>query len=95
VAEVVYSRHAFGDLEGLADFLILEAPPAAIAAIELIRDGIEILGRHPLVGRPCEEELRELLISYGRSGYIALYCYEEREDVVLVLAIRHQRESIA
>jgi addiction module RelE/StbE family toxin len=93
VAEVVYARHAFADLERLSDFLAENAPKAAIAAIDVIRDGIEILERHPLVGRSCEEGLRELLISYGKSGYVALYSYEQRQDVVLVLAIRHQREA--
>ena len=93
MAEVVYSRHAFADLERLADFLIKDAPQAAVTAIEVIRDGIEILERHPFVGRPCEEGLRELLISYGKSGYVALYSYERSQDVVLVLAIRHQREA--
>jgi plasmid stabilization system protein ParE len=93
VAEVVYSRHAFADLERLADFLAKDAPQAAIASIDVIRDGVEILGRHPLVGRPCAEGLRELLISYGQSGYAALYSHEQRHDVVLVLAIRHQREA--
>jgi hypothetical protein len=52
-----------------------------IAAIEVIRDGIEILERHLLVGRPCEEELRELLISYGKNGYVALYSHEQPQDV--------------
>ena len=93
MAEVVYSRRAFADLERLADFLIKDAPQAAVTAIDLIRDGIEILARHPFVGRPREEGLRELLISYGKSGYVALYSYEQRQDVVLVLAIRHQREA--
>jgi addiction module RelE/StbE family toxin len=93
VAEVVYSRHAFADLERLADFLMSDAPQAAVRAMDLIRDGIEILARHPFVGRPREEGLRELLISYGKSGYVALYSYEQRQDVVLVLAIRHQREA--
>jgi plasmid stabilization system protein ParE len=93
VAEVVYSRLAFTDLERLADFLVEEAPTAAVAAIDVIRDGIEILGRHPLVGRPCEEGIRELLMSYGKSGYVALYSYEQRDGVVLVLAIRHQRDA--
>jgi plasmid stabilization system protein ParE len=93
VAEVIYSRHAFSDLERLANFLIRDAPTAAAAAIDVIRDGIEILERHPLVGRPCEEGLRELLISYGKSGYVALYSFEQRQDVVLVLALRHQREA--
>ena len=93
MAEVVYSRRAFADLERLADFLIKDALQVAVTAIDVIRDGMEILERHPLVGRPCEEGLRELLISYGKSGYVALYSYEQRQDVVLVLAIRHQREA--
>ncbi len=92
MAEVVYSRQAFSDLVRLADFLARDAPEAAAAAIDVIRDGIEILERHPLVGRPCEEGLREILISYGKSGYVALYSHEQRQDVVLVLALRHQRE---
>lgn len=93
MAEVVYTRHAFADLERLADFLAESAPEAAIAAVDVIRDGIGILGRHPLIGRPCEDGLRELLISYGKSGYVALYSHEKPQDVVLVLAIRHQREA--
>jgi len=46
-----------------------------------------------LIGRPVESNYRELVISRGRSGYIALYRYHETRDVVLVLAIRHQREA--
>lgn len=36
--------------------------------------------------------MRELVISRGSTGYIALYRYHEIRDVVTVLAIRHQRE---
>jgi hypothetical protein len=37
--------------------------------------------------------LRELVISRGRSGYVALYDYDVMTDTALVLAIRHQREG--
>ena len=93
MTRVVYSRRALADLERLADFLRGEATGAAVAAIDVIFDGVEILERHPLVGRRCEAGLRELVISYGKSGYIALYSYESQEDVALILAIRHQREA--
>ncbi len=93
MAQVIYSRQAFADLERLVYLLFKEAPRVAVAAIDVIRDGVEILERHPLVGRACEQGLRELLISYGKSGYVALYSDEQREDVVLILAIRHQREA--
>jgi plasmid stabilization system protein ParE len=37
--------------------------------------------------------LRELVISYGRTGYVALYRVAARGDRVEILAIRHQREA--
>lgn len=37
--------------------------------------------------------MRELIISEGKTGYIALYAYEQFHDIILVLAIRHQREA--
>jgi plasmid stabilization system protein ParE len=51
------------------------------------------LGQHPLIGRAVESGCRELVISRGRSGYVALYRYDEARDDVLILAIRHQREA--
>jgi hypothetical protein len=37
--------------------------------------------------------MRELVISRGRSGYLALYVHDPAADVVFVLALRHQREQ--
>jgi hypothetical protein len=39
---------------------------------------------HPLLGRLGENGLRQLLISYGQGGYVALYSDERSHDVVLV-----------
>ena len=39
-----------------------------------------------------EAELRELVISYGRTGYVALYRFVVSRDEVRILALRHQRE---
>ena len=61
--------------------------------LELIDGAINILARHPLIGRQVESGLRELVISQGRTGYIALYSYEAHHDVILVLAVRHQRQA--
>ena len=36
--------------------------------------------------------LRELVISFGASGYVALFEIEN-DTVVTVLAVRHQREN--
>jgi len=37
--------------------------------------------------------MRELVIGFGASGYVALYRHEPAEDAVYVLAIRHPREA--
>ncbi|MEO8224156.1 MAG: hypothetical protein ABI661_05080 [Gammaproteobacteria bacterium] len=46
-----------------------------------------------MIGRTVESGLRELLISHGRSGYVALYRYDVITARALILAIRHQREG--
>lgn len=40
----------------------------------------------PLIGRPVEQDLRELVISQGKSAYLALYGYEAAQDTILMLS---------
>jgi len=49
----------------------------------------------PDMGRPFPEapELRELVISFGDTGYVAFYRHEPGDDAVYVLAFRHQKEA--
>lgn len=93
MAKLIYSDRALAALERLTDFLIKIDASSALETVELIEEAVSLLMRHPLVGRPVEYELRELVISRGRSGYVALYSIEEAQDAVLILAIRHQREA--
>ena len=93
MAKLIYSENALADLERLTDFLIESDPSAAEETVGLIEEAVALLKRHPLIGRPVEHELRELVISRGRTGYVALYSFEEDHDAVLILAIRHQREA--
>ena len=90
---IVYSRRAADDLIRLTDFLIESDPLAAAETVAVIEDAVMILERHPLIGRKLDERMRELVISRGRSGYVALYTFLPHVDTVLVLAIRHQREA--
>jgi addiction module RelE/StbE family toxin len=92
LAQLIYSSQALTDLDRLTDFLLEADPTSAPETTDLILEAVEVLANHPLIGRPVEEELRELIISRGKSGYVALYSYEETEDAVLILTIRHQRE---
>jgi plasmid stabilization system protein ParE len=92
VAEVVYSARALEHIERAFEFLLARNPEVAVAAARTIRTAVEALGEHPLLGRRVEGELRELVISYGATGYIALYRFSVLDNQVRILAIRHQRE---
>jgi addiction module RelE/StbE family toxin len=93
LAQLIYSPQALADLERLTDFLLEPEPDAALVTAVLISEAVQILENHPLVGRPAEHELRELVISRGRTGYVGLYSHEEQHDTVLLLAVRHQRAA--
>jgi plasmid stabilization system protein ParE len=93
VAVIVYGDGAFDDLRGISEFLAATDLQLANATFAFIRSGIEILADHPFVGRLVELDLRELVLSRGRTGYVVLYDYDEKDDSIVVCAIRHQRES--
>ena len=93
MAKLIYSARAFLDLERLVDFLVEVDALVAAETVGLIEEAIVLLARHPLIGRPVENGFRELTISRGKSGYVALYSFEEQQDAVLILTIRHQREA--
>ena len=92
MVKIVYAQQAVDDFLRLTGFLIESNPTAALATVELIEEAIMLLERHPLIGRLVDDVLRELVISRGKSGYVALYSYEQSSDTILILAIRHQRE---
>jgi plasmid stabilization system protein ParE len=93
LATLIYSRKALADIEALTDFLAASDPAAADETADLLSEAISLLNKHPLIGRQSEQGLRELVISRGKTGYIALYRFRESDDVVMILSIRHQREA--
>jgi plasmid stabilization system protein ParE len=92
VATVVYTRRALVDLERLLTFLAREDSAAAVRSATAIASAVSLLAEHPLVGRIRHREIRELVISFGKSGYVALYRFVPHRDEVRVLGVRHQRE---
>ncbi|WKN24560.1 type II toxin-antitoxin system RelE/ParE family toxin [Azotobacter vinelandii] len=81
-------------MERCRRFLVDKAPEAARRAGQVIERQFMLLEVAPDMGRPLPElpELRELVIAFGDSGYVALYHYEPVDDAVYVLAFRHQKE---
>jgi plasmid stabilization system protein ParE len=93
MARISYASRALADLERISDFLSDQGPEAQLEALDLIDEAITILARHPLIGHQAEHDMRELLISLGKTGHVALYSYEIDSDAVSILAVRHQREA--
>lgn len=58
-----------------------------------IISAFDVLAGNPLIGRPAGDDKRELLIGHGSHGYVALYRYLPLIEIVLILAIRAQREG--
>ena len=95
------TRDAEADLDRLFDFVIERELardggdlPLAEQAVAALRAGIATLKSSPFTCRKAGQSpfLRELVIPFGRSGYVALFEIEDASNVVVV-AVRHQRED--
>ncbi|MCC8393811.1 type II toxin-antitoxin system RelE/ParE family toxin [Paraburkholderia sp. MMS20-SJTR3] len=95
---VRFTHAATADLNRLYDFIIERDDtdlPLAERALQAIRDGIATLRTSPFTCRKAEQNtpfLRELLIPFGHTGYVALFEIESNQTVT-VLAVRHQLED--
>lgn len=92
---VRYTREAKEDIERLYPFLLDQDLLAARRAKDAISKGMEFLKDFPFSCRKATSEdpfLREMLISFGHSGYVVLFEIEDQKTVT-ILAIRHQREA--
>ena len=85
MTRLVLSPAAFRDIDRLTDFLLESDPVAAGDTTPLLISGLRVLQEHPLIGRPVEMGYRELVISRGNTGYVALYTYDMKNDIALIL----------
>lgn len=93
--QVIVTEGAAEGLERCRRFLAAKAPEAARRAGQAIERQFLVLETTPDIGRPFPEipELRELVMDFGDSGYVALYRHEQAVNAVYVLAFRHQKEA--
>ena len=99
--KVEFSLAAQADLERLFDFVLqrelnsasgdLDLPDRALKAI---KDGLAFLSLSPFACRKAGESpfVRELVITFGGTGYLALYEIVD-DRTVIIGAVRHQRED--
>ena len=96
---VRYSASAKDDLTRLYEYLLdramtVEDLDVAERALGAITDAVESLKRSPFIYRKADDDpfLRELLVPFGSSGYVALFEIEDAATVT-ILAVRHQLED--
>jgi plasmid stabilization system protein ParE len=95
VPRVIITEGAARGLERCRKFLEPKSREAARRAGQTIERQFLLLESSPDIGRPFPDapELRELVIPFGDTGYVALYRHEPGDDTVYVLAFRHQKEA--
>jgi plasmid stabilization system protein ParE len=95
VPRVIITQGAADGLERCRLFLADKNPLAARRAGQIIENQFILLETTPDIGRPLEDhpDFRELVITFGESGYVALYRHELEADTVYILAFRHQKEA--
>lgn len=92
---VRYTRAARDDLKRLYGSLLEQDITAAERALAAIDTAIDLIRLFPFTCRKADPDnpfLRELLVSFGAAGYVALYEIGD-DHTVTVLAVRHQRED--
>ena len=83
------------DLKRLYLFLYRQDKNSAKHARDNIYKAIDTLRTFPFTCRKAQADspfIRELVISFGANGYVALFEIEE-DNIVTILAVRHQRED--
>jgi plasmid stabilization system protein ParE len=98
---VLFSEAAAQDLEQLFDFALQRELDSATGdltipdrAVQAIKNGIAFLTSSPFACRKVGDSsfIRELIIPFGHSGYVALFDIVN-SNTVIIGAIRHQRED--
>lgn len=95
--QVRFTANAEGDLLGLYEFLLEHDLATAERTLEAIKDALRLLEQFPFSCRKAGDgrrgpRLREMVIPFGASGYVALFEIEDA-GTVTILAVRHQREN--
>ncbi|MDR6671594.1 type II toxin-antitoxin system RelE/ParE family toxin [Xanthomonas sp. 1678] len=81
------------DLERIAAYLRDHESEHAEERAEEIVSAFDVLAGNPLIGCPVHGDSRELVMSRGSHGDVALYRYVDVTDTVIVMALRAQREA--
>jgi plasmid stabilization system protein ParE len=97
MGKIVLSKVVTHKVLEIKNFYESRDPKIGYRAVETIFLAFETLLVSPEIGRPWRGsmERRELIIPFGRYGFISLYEIEKNTGLIIVLALRHQREAMS
>ena len=81
------------DFDRILDHLAQYQVESPALRIREIIAALNVLEYNPLIGRPANNDKRELVIGRSSHGYVALYRYVVEIDTVFVLAMGSQQEA--
>lgn len=81
------------DFDRILDHLAQYQVENPALRIREIIEAINVLEHNPMIGRPANNDKRELVIGRRSHGYVALYRYIAKIDTVFVLAVRSPKEA--
>jgi plasmid stabilization system protein ParE len=95
MGKIVLSKSALSKLTQIKQFYAQRDPKIGDRAVDIIEAAFNSLLNSPEIGRPFEGSMlrRELIIPFGRSGFISLYEIDKQTDRIVIVALRHQKED--
>jgi plasmid stabilization system protein ParE len=91
---ILYSSDAVSDINRVRNFLEIRNPQAAIRAIRAIRSALARVEATPYLGKPTKQpDIRQIVVRFGRYGYIVRYRILPPDQAIFVTRIWHGREA--
>jgi plasmid stabilization system protein ParE len=101
MSQVIITRLARADLLRIYFFLDdIGASKQAKVVVQLLRNSFQTMLSNPKIGRKYIlsadgielNDVREVIVPYGKSGYSYLYRYDENRKTITILTVKHFRE---
>jgi toxin ParE1/3/4 len=91
---IAFAPEAISDMQRLYEFLKTENPEAARRAMMAIWQKLELVETMPALGiRTRSPFIRQILVRFGKRGYVARYTIRESDGAMIILRVWHGREA--
>jgi plasmid stabilization system protein ParE len=91
---ILFSSDAISDIERVRNFLEVRNPQAAVRAMRAIWVALGRVESAPYLGKATDDRgIRQIVVDFGRRGYIVRYRVLPPDDAIFVTRIWHGREK--